>query len=106
MCHIWQHQRGICLPLARHPFCRYHYAIRPGWRLERYGIEQQAEIVRHAYLLRRGDAVPGKPTYLIFGQIRRYKNVTGLMQDFAETGTDAQLVIAGEIRGTEEFREE
>ncbi|BCI72122.1 glycosyl transferases group 1 family protein [Sphingomonas sp. S17] len=60
----------------------------------------------HPGLAAARDAVPGKPTYLIFGQIRRYKNVTGLMQDFAETGTDAQLVIAGEIRGTEEFREE
>lgn len=61
MCHVWQHQRGVCLPLARHPFCRYHYALRPGWRLERYGIEQQAEIVRHAFLLRRGARVPGAP---------------------------------------------
>ena len=61
MCHIWQHQRGIFLPLKRHPFCRYDYAIRPGWRLERYGIEQQAEIVRHAFLLRRGATVPGAP---------------------------------------------
>ncbi|MEH3046552.1 vgr related protein [Sphingomonas adhaesiva] len=61
MCHIWQHQRGICLPLARHPFCRYHYGVRPGWPLKRYGIEQQAEIVRHAFLLRRGATVPGAP---------------------------------------------
>ncbi|MDB5690627.1 MAG: vgr related protein, partial [Sphingomonas bacterium] len=29
------------------------------WRLERYGLEQQAEIVRHAYLLREGYPVPG-----------------------------------------------
>ncbi len=61
MCHVWQHQRGICLPLARHPFCRYHYSVRPGWSLHRYGIEQQAEIVRHAFLLRRGRTVPGAP---------------------------------------------
>lgn len=61
LCHVWQHQRGIFLPLKRHPFSRYHYAIRPGWRLERYGIEQQAEIVRHAFLLRRGAVVPGAP---------------------------------------------
>ncbi|MEH3121427.1 MAG: vgr related protein [Sphingomonas phyllosphaerae] len=61
MCHIWQHQRGVFLPLKRHPFCRYDYAIRPGWRLERYGIEQQAEIVRHAFLLRHGAIVPGAP---------------------------------------------
>ncbi len=74
MCHVWQHQRGVFLPLRRHPFCRYDYAIRPGWRLERYGIEQQAEIVRHAFLLRRGAIVPGAPersryeTILPFGE--------------------------------------
>ena len=61
MTHVWQHQRGIYLPLARHPFCRYHYAIKPGWELKRYGLEQQAEIVRHAFLLRRGVHVRGAP---------------------------------------------
>jgi hypothetical protein len=61
MVHIWQHQRGIFLPLARHPWCRYDYALKPGFTLKRYGIEQQAEIVRHAFLLRRGAKVPGAP---------------------------------------------
>jgi hypothetical protein len=61
MCHVWQHQRGVFLPIARHPFCRYDYALRPGWPLHRYGIEQQAEIVRHAFLLRAGYVVPGAP---------------------------------------------
>lgn len=59
--HVWQHQRGIYLPLARHPFCRYSYVLKPGWPLVRYGLEQQAEIVRHAFLLRQGHAVPGAP---------------------------------------------
>ena len=62
MTHIWQHQRGIILPLKRHPFCRYDYAIRPGLPLDRYGIEQQAEIVRHTFLLRFGCPVTGAPT--------------------------------------------
>jgi hypothetical protein len=31
MVHIWQHQRGIFLPLKRHPFCRYTYALM-GWK--------------------------------------------------------------------------
>ncbi|WP_375250432.1 vgr related protein [Sphingomonas sp.] len=75
MCHIWQHQRGICLPLARHPFCRYHYGIRPGWRLERYGIEQQAEIVRHAFLLRRGVRVPGAPALSVYDTILPFGGV-------------------------------
>ena len=61
MTHVWQHQQGIYLPLARHPFCRYGYAIRPGQPFRRYGLEQQAEIVRHAFLLRHGRAVPGAP---------------------------------------------
>lgn len=63
MVHVWQaQQRGRWyLPLMRHPFCRYHYAVRPGWPLVRYGIEQQAEIVKHAFLARRGAGVPGSP---------------------------------------------
>lgn len=61
LCHVWQHQQGIGLPLARHPFCRYHYGIVTGWPLARYGLEQQAEIVRHVYLLREGRRVPGAP---------------------------------------------
>ena len=61
MTHVWQAQsRGrFYLPLARHPFCRYDYSLRPGWALTRYGIEQQAEIVRHAFLLRHGMRLPG-----------------------------------------------
>lgn len=61
MTHVWQTQkRGRWyLPLCR-PFSRrYGYALKPGWPLERYGIEQQAEIVRHAFLLRNGRDVAG-----------------------------------------------
>lgn len=56
MTHVWQAQRlgRFYLPLFRHPFCRYDYRLMPDWPLTRYGIEQQAEIVRHAFLLRRG----------------------------------------------------
>jgi hypothetical protein len=59
--HVWQHQNGIFLPLKRHPFCRYDYSLKPGWNLSQYGIEQQAEIVRHIFLLRHGALVPGAP---------------------------------------------
>lgn len=61
MAHVWQAQtRGrFWLPFHRHPFCRYDYKLVPGWRLEDYGIEQQAEIIRHAFLLRRGWCVEG-----------------------------------------------
>ncbi len=61
MVHVWQHQQGIFLPLARHPWCRYDYALKPGQPFRRYGIEQQAEIVRHAFLLRHGARVAGAP---------------------------------------------
>lgn len=59
--HVWQYQQGIFLPLRRHPFCRYGYSLKPGWRLARYGLEQQAEIVRHVFLLSRGAHLPGAP---------------------------------------------
>ncbi len=59
--HVWQSQTkgSWYLPLMRHPWCRYDYRLTPGWPLDRYGIEQQAEIVRHAFLLRNGWIIPG-----------------------------------------------
>ena len=61
MTHVWQAQsRGRWyLPLFRTFSRRYDYSLKPGWALERYGIEQQAEIVRHAFLLRNGAKVAG-----------------------------------------------
>ncbi|MGQ0559650.1 MAG: vgr related protein [Sphingosinicella sp.] len=61
--HVWQAQeRGsFYLPLMRHPFCRYDYALRPGRPFDRYGLEQQAEIVRHVFLLRSKVPVAGAP---------------------------------------------
>jgi hypothetical protein len=59
--HVWQHQSGINLLLRRHPFCRYDYMFQPGRPFARYGIEQQAEIVRHVFLMRLGYQLPGKP---------------------------------------------
>lgn len=54
--HVWQHQQGLCLPLRRHPFCRYRYRLIEEQPLEAYGIEQQAMIVQHAHdRLRRGE---------------------------------------------------
>ena len=59
MTHVWQTQtRGrYFLPLMRHPFCRYAYKLMPGWRFDRYGLEQQAELVRHRFLADRGATV-------------------------------------------------
>lgn len=63
MTHVWQAQRRgrYYLPLMRHPFCRYGYAVKPGQKFERYGLEQQAEIVRHAFLLRNRYTFSGAP---------------------------------------------
>lgn len=54
MTHVWQHQRGLFLPLARLPFARYRYRLVPGRPFAAYGVEQQAEMVAHAFLLRAG----------------------------------------------------
>ena len=63
MTHVWQTQKAgkYYLPLMRHPFCRYGYALKPGQKLARYGLEQQAEIVKHAFMLREGISLPGAP---------------------------------------------
>ena len=61
MTHVWQAQkRGRWyLTLFRTFSRRYDYSLKPGWQLEQYGIEQQAEIVRHAFMLRRGYRLAG-----------------------------------------------
>lgn len=59
--HVWQYQQGINLPLRRHPFCRYDYDFEPGRSFSEYGLEQQAELVRHAFLAARGRPAAGKP---------------------------------------------
>ena len=63
MVHVWQaQQRGRWwLPFMRHPFCRYGYSYRQGKRFDRYGIEQQAEIVRHWFIAKRGHPSPEAP---------------------------------------------
>ncbi|MFO1256417.1 MAG: hypothetical protein U1E37_12240 [Sphingomonadaceae bacterium] len=56
MTHVWQAQtRGWWyLPLIGPFQRRYRYVLKPGKRFSDYGIEQQAEIVAHAFMLRRG----------------------------------------------------
>jgi hypothetical protein len=67
MAHVWQSQtRGrFYLPLMRHPFCRYRYSILPGRPFARYGLEQQAEIVRHAFLARNGVRIVAPPPSIL-----------------------------------------
>lgn len=59
--HVLQTQkRGrYYLLLMRHPFCRYRYMVKPGRPFCRYGIEQQAELVRHLFLARHGLVAEG-----------------------------------------------
>jgi hypothetical protein len=59
MVHVWQAQaKGrFYLPLMRHPFCRYDYQLTPGKPFDRYGLEQQAEIVTDRFLADRGVSV-------------------------------------------------
>ncbi len=61
--HVWQTQtRGKWyLIFRRMPWARYDYALKPGWTLEKYGIEQQAMIVQHAFWLRNGVKIAGAP---------------------------------------------
>ncbi len=61
--HVWQAQAkgAFYLPLMRHPFCHYRYRLVPGRKFERYGLEQQAEIVRHIFLASHGADVACAP---------------------------------------------
>ncbi|HZS93690.1 MAG TPA: vgr related protein, partial [Chloroflexota bacterium] len=49
------------LVLMRHPFCRYSYRLKPGKPFGSYGLEQQAEIVRHRFLADHGAPVTAPP---------------------------------------------
>ena len=63
MTHVWQAQaKGrFYLLLMRHPFCRYEFQLEPGKPFARYGLEQQAEIVRNRFLADRGVPVAVRP---------------------------------------------
>lgn len=87
MTHVWQHQSGIFLPVARHPFCRYSYSLKPGWPFRRYGIEQQAEIVRHLFLLRNQQPVPGAPS------LEQLESIVPF-----ETGMQAERPCSGKVQ--------
>lgn len=72
--HVWQTQEKgeWYLVLHRHPWCRYDYSLKPGWKLEKYGIEQQAEIVRHAFLMRNGAKLAGVADASAFDLLVRF----------------------------------
>jgi hypothetical protein len=78
MVHVWQAQkRGRWyLVTHRHPFCRYRYTLSPGKPLERYGIEQQAMIVQHAFWLRRGAKLAGVADKAAYELLVRFPGAT------------------------------
>ncbi len=62
MTHVWQHQKGINVVLARILRGGYEYLpLVPGRAFEDYGIEQQGDIVRDYFFLRFGRPVEGAP---------------------------------------------
>lgn len=78
LAHVWQTQtRGKWyLMLHRHPFCRYDYALKPGQPLSGYGIEQQAEIVKHAFWLRHGGTIAGIADKAAYDVLVRFAGAT------------------------------
>ena len=76
--HVWQTQtRGPWyLVLNRHPFCRYQYSLMPGQPFRKYGIEQQAEIVKHAFWLRHGARIPGIVDKAAYDLLVRFEGAT------------------------------
>ncbi|MGB3807477.1 MAG: vgr related protein [Erythrobacter sp.] len=76
--HVWQTQtRGEWyLVLNRHPFCRYDYALKPGQPFKAYGIEQQAEIVKHAFWLRNGARISGVASREAYDMLVKFPGAT------------------------------
>lgn len=76
--HVWQTQTlgRWYLIVRRHPFCRYDYSLKPGAAFSAYGIEQQAEIVKHAFLLRHGAQLAGVADKSAYDQLVRFKGAT------------------------------
>lgn len=79
MTHVWQTQtRGDWyLVLNRVPWASYDYTLKPGWPLEKYGIEQQARIVEHAFLLRSGFKLAGVADPAAYDVLVNFPGATG-----------------------------
>ena len=78
MTHLWQSQtRGRWyLPFHRHPFCKYGYTLKPGQPFKAYGIEQQAELAKHAFWLRKGAKVAGVADKEAYDMLVRFPGAT------------------------------
>lgn len=85
MVHVWQHQQGMNLLLKRPPFARYSYLpLKPGKPFSRYGIEQQAEIVKDAWLLAEGVRLKGRPPLAAYCALLPFR--PGIRGSFANVG--------------------
>jgi hypothetical protein len=62
MVHVWQSQRGVNLLLAKlragDSDASYAYDLTPDCRWDGFNIEQQAMMVQHDFLRRRGRTAP------------------------------------------------
>ena len=78
MVHVWQHQQGVNLILRRGPLARYDYLpLKAGLGFSGYGLEQQAEIVRDAYVKRMGGEVPGTPPLATYDALLPFRAESG-----------------------------
>jgi hypothetical protein len=72
--HVWQHQQGVNLIVRRGIWARYDYLpMKPGRPFTDYGIEQQAEMVRDAYVKRMGGTVAGTPALAVYDAILPFR---------------------------------
>ena len=80
--HVWQHQQGINLVLRRGVLARYDYLpLAPDKPFAAHGIEQQAEIVRHAFLKRMGIDIPGTPPLAVYDALLPFGPAEGAKSD-------------------------
>ena len=71
--HVWQHQRGVRVWLRGLCDRRYRYLpLRPGKPFERYGIEQQGDIVQDYFMMLRGCPVPGPVSLDDYRELLRF----------------------------------
>lgn len=77
MTHVWQMQiKGWWyVPLWGAAQRRYSYKLKPGKPFEAYGIEQQAEIVRHAFMAMQGKPAVGAPSLEVYRQMLPFKGI-------------------------------
>lgn len=63
--HVWQAQHGVCLAMAKlragDSAAAYRYDLAASPEFTALNIEQQAMVVEHAFLSRRGHAAPHPP---------------------------------------------